>query len=214
MPSVPMVDVAGGSRGEKALSDTVFGEKPNRHLLYEAVKHDRAGQHRGTHATKTRAQVRGGGKKPWRQKGTGRARQGTIRAPQWAGGGSVFGPVPRSHEHSLNKKFRRAALRSALSHRVAEESVTVVDELSLGEYKTRRVTEILNGLELGDTRVLIVIDGEDPYIERSARNLWKVTVLRVAGLNVYDVLRHKKLLITKAAIAAIEDRLGEKAAEN
>ena len=126
----------------------------------------------------------------------------------------MFGPVPRSYAHSLNKKFRRAALRSALSHRVKEGEVTVVDELSIGEYKSKRVLEILNGLMLGGVRVLIVIDAEDRFVERSARNLRNVTVLRVAGLNVYDVLNHKKLLITKAAIAAIEARLGDKDSEN
>jgi len=157
--------------------------------------------------------VSGGGIKPWRQKGTGRARQGSIRSPQWAGGGVVFGPVPRSYEHSLPKKVRRAALCSALSLRREEGAITVVDEISLDAFRTKRVREILRSLSLEGQRVLIVIDAADEKLERSARNLPGVGVLRVAGLNVYDVLRHAKLVLTKSAVAAIEARLGAGAGE-
>ena len=214
MATLDVVTAENKKAGSVEVSPLVFEAPVKPHLFHAEVRRQLAARRAGTHSTKNRSRVSGGGSKPWRQKGTGRARQGTIRAPQWAGGGSVFGPVPRSYAHSLNKKFRRAALRSALSHRVKEGEVTVVDELSIGEYKSKRVLEILNGLMLGDVRVLIVIDAEDRYVERSARNLRNVTVLRVAGLNVYDVLNHKKLLITKAAIAAIEARLGDKESEN
>jgi len=209
MATLDVVTTENKKAGSVDVSSVVFEAPVKPHLFHAEVRRQLATRRAGTHATKNRSLVSGGGAKPWRQKGTGRARQGTTRAPQWKGGGSVFGPVPRSYAHSLNKKFRRAALRSALSHRIKEGEVTVVDELSLGEYKTKRVLEILRDLTLGDDRVLIVIDAEDPFVERSARNIRNVTVLRVAGLNVYDVLRHGKLLITKAAIAAIEERLGD-----
>jgi len=209
MATLDVVTQKNKKSGSIDLNPTVFEAPVRTDLFHAEVRRQLAARRAGTHSTKNRSLVSGGGAKPWRQKGTGRARQGTTRAPQWSGGGSVFGPVPRSYAHSLNKKFRRAALRSALSHRIKEGEITVVDEFSLGEYKTKRVLEILKDLAFGDARVLIVIDAEDLYIERSAKNLHHVTVLRVAGLNVYDVLRHGKLLITKAAIAAIEERLGD-----
>jgi large subunit ribosomal protein L4 len=153
--------------------------------------------------------VSGGGSKPWRQKGTGRARQGSTRSPQWSGGGVVFGPVPRTYDHSLSKKVRRAALRGALSLRQQEGAITVVDELAFSEFKTRRVAEILTALGLGEQSVLIVIADADEKLEISARNLDRVGVIRVEGLNVYDVLRHTRLVLTKAAVDAIEARLSE-----
>jgi large subunit ribosomal protein L4 len=153
--------------------------------------------------------VSGGGSKPWRQKGTGRARQGSTRSPQWSGGGVVFGPVPRSYEHSLSKKVRRAALRGALSLRQQEGAITVVDELALSEFKTQRVAGILTALGLAGQSVLIVIAEADEKIETSARNLPRVGVIRAEGLNVYDVLRHKQLVLTVAAVAAIDARLSE-----
>ena len=195
--------------GSVDVSPAVFEAPVKPHLFHAEVRRQLAKRQRGTHSSKNRAAVSGGGSKPWRQKGTGRARQGTTRAVQWAGGGVAFGPVPRSHAHALPKKVRRAALRGALSHRLQEEAITVVEELSLDAYRTKRVAEILRSLELWDTGVLIVIDQADPIVERSARNLKGVTVLRVAGLNVYDVLRHPRLLLTKAAVAAIQERLAE-----
>ncbi len=190
------------------LDSRIFDVPVRRDLLHSVVQSQLAGRRAGTAATKSRAQVSGGGAKPFRQKGTGRARQGTTRAPQWAGGGSVFGPVPRSHNISLPKKVRRAALRGAVSLRVSEGAVTVVEALALDAFKTKRVAEILEGLGVGVDGVLIVIHEADPVLERSARNLRGVSVLRAAGLNVYDVLRHPKLVATKAAVAAIEQRLG------
>jgi large subunit ribosomal protein L4 len=208
MASLDIVTIANKKSGSIDLSSTVF-EVPSRPDLFHAeVKRQLAKRRRGTHSTKNRARVSGGGAKPYRQKGTGRARQGTIRAAQFAGGGVVFGPVPRSYEQGLPKKVRKAALRSALSLRLAEGDVTVVDSFSVADYKTREVVSVLDTLSLGGTGVLIVIDDADEKLQRSARNIPGVTVLLVAGLNVYDVLRHKKLLLTQASVAAIESRLG------
>jgi large subunit ribosomal protein L4 len=195
--------------GSVDLSTQVFEAPVKPDLFHAEVRRQLASRRAGTHSTKNRAAVSGGGAKPWRQKGTGRARQGTIRAPQFQGGGSVFGPVPRSHAHSLNKKMRRAALRGALSMRLSEGAITVVDDLGIDSYSTKRVNDLLAQLSLGGERVLIVIDAENAFIERSARNLPKVSVLRVAGLNVMDVLRHTRLLLTRPAVEAVEARLGE-----
>jgi large subunit ribosomal protein L4 len=207
MATLEVVTIDNKKAGSVEASPAVFEVPVRPHLFHAEVRRQLARRRRGTHSSKNRAAVSGGGSKPWRQKGTGRARHGTARSGQWAGGGAVFGPVPRSHEHSLPKKVRRAALRSALSHRLSEGAITVVEELELEDYRTKRVAEILHKLSLDDAGVLIVIEEEKRFVERSARNLPGVTVLRVEGLNVYDVLRHRKLLITKAAIAAIEGRL-------
>jgi large subunit ribosomal protein L4 len=209
MPTLNVVTAENKKAGKLEVSPAVFEAVVKPHLLHAEVRRQLAARRKGTHSTKNRTAVSGGGAKPWRQKGTGRARQGTTRAPQWAGGGSVFGPVPRGHDIALPKKVRRAALRGALSLRVGEDAVTVIEALSLDGYKTRRVVEILEGLGVGADGVLIVIDEADPIVERSARNLHGVSVVRAAGLNVYDVLRHPKLLATKAAVAAIEQRLGD-----
>lgn len=214
MPSLDVVSQAGKKAGSLEVDPVVFQAPVKQHLFHAEVRRQLSVRQRGTHATKNRTAVSGGGAKPWRQKGTGRARQGTTRAPQWSGGGSVFGPVPRSYEHSLPKKMRRAALRGALSQRLAEGAITVVEDLQLDGYKTRKVIEILEGLSLSGEKVLIVIDAADPIIERSARNLPLVGVVRAAGLNVYDLLRHSKLLITKAAVETVQARLaGGKKAE-
>jgi len=200
--------------GSIDLSPFVF-EAPLRPDLFHAeVKRQLASRRRGTHSTKNRAAVSGGGAKPWRQKGSGRARQGTSRAAQWSGGGVVFGPVPRYYEHALPKKVRGAALRSALSHRFAEGGIKVVKELAVDGYKTQRVVEVLRDLSLNETGVLIVIDARDEYLQRSARNIPGVTVIRAEGLNVYDVLRHSNLLLTESAVSAIEARLGGKSQES
>ncbi len=207
MAQLNIVTIEKKKAGSVDLDPAVFEAQVKPHLFHAEVRRQLAKRHRGTHSTLNRAGVSGGGVKPWRQKGTGRARQGTIRAPQWAGGGVVFGPVPRSHAHSLPKKMRKAALRSALSLRMKEGAITVVDEIAVDGYSTRRMVEILKTLELPDKGVLIVIDAPNPHVERSARNLPGVTVLRVEGMNVYDVLRHSRLLISKLALATIEERL-------
>jgi large subunit ribosomal protein L4 len=209
MASVNVVTVDNKRAGEVELPPAVFEVKVKPDLFHAEVRRQLAARHSGTHSSKNRHMVSGGGSKPWRQKGTGRARQGSTRSPQWSGGGVVFGPVPRSYDHSLSKKVRRAALRGALSLRQQEGAITVVDELAVSEFKTKRVAEILTALGLGEQSVLIVIADADEKLERSARNLARVGVIRVEGLNVYDVLRHTRLVLTKAAVEAIETRLSE-----
>jgi large subunit ribosomal protein L4 len=208
MATLDVVTTENKKAGTVDLAAAIFEVKVKPDLLHAEVTRQLAARHTGTHSTKNRAAVSGGGSKPWKQKGTGRARQGTTRAPQWAGGGSAFGPVPRSYDHKLPKKVRRAALRCALSQRLEEAAIKVVDSLEIGEYKTRRVAEIIAALGIEGGGVLIVIDAEDAHIERSARNLPRVKVLRAAGLNVYDVLRHPNLVLTSAAVEAIDARLG------
>jgi large subunit ribosomal protein L4 len=209
MATLNVVTVQNSRAGSIELAPAVFEVKVKPDLFHAEVRRQLAGRHRGTHSTKNRHEVSGGGSKPWRQKGTGRARQGSTRSPQWAGGGAVFGPVPRSYDHSLSKKVRRAALRCALSLRQQEAAITVVDEFALSEFKTKRVTEVLGALGLTGESVLIVIADADDKLETSARNIARVGVIRVGGLNVYDVLRHKKLVFTRAAVEAVELRLSE-----
>jgi len=206
--TIDVVTQKNGKAGTVDLDPAVFEAPVKPHLFHAEVRRQLSARRRGTHSTKNRAAVSGGGAKPWRQKGTGRARHGTNRAPQWKGGGAVFGPVPRGHVHALPKKVRRAALRGALSARLGEGAVTVVESLEIDEYKTRRVVELLAGLGLVGESVLIVIDVADAQFEKSARNLPGVTVLRADGVNVYDVLRHSRLLMTKAGATAVAGRLG------
>jgi len=210
MASVQVLEVgAKVPAGSVELDPVIFEAPVKAHLFHAEVRRQLASRRAGTHATKNRAGVSGGGVKPWRQKGTGRARQGSIRSPQWAGGGVVFGPVPRDHGHRLTKKTRRAALRCALSLRVKEGALTVAQGLTLDGYKTKRVVEMLAGFGLAERSVLIVISEAMPQLEISARNLPRVSVLRVAGLNVYDVLRHERLVIERGALAALGVRLGQ-----
>lgn len=205
---------ATGKATSVELDPAIFEAPVKKHLFHAEVRRQLAKRQAGTHSTKNRSAVSGGGTKPWRQKGTGRARQGSIRAPQWAGGGAVFGPVPRSHAHELPKKVRRAALRSALSLRCKEGALLAVDSLALDQPKTKQIVERLGKLGLdGSASVLIVVAGPDPAVERAARNLHWVSVLRAEGLNTYDVLRHRRLLLTHAALEAIHARLGDGPAE-
>ena len=210
MASVEVQEIGKKKAAGSVELDPVIFEAPVRaHLFHAEVRRQLAARRAGTHATKNRAGVSGGGVKPWRQKGTGRARQGSIRSPQWAGGGVVFGPVPRDYGHRLTKKTRRAALRCALSLRQKEGAISVAQGLALDVFKTKRVVEMLAGFGLAEHSVLIVIAEAMPQLEVSARNLPRVSVLRVAGLNVYDVLRHERLLIDRGALAALEARLGK-----
>ena len=212
MATQTLIRAGGGSAGQVELDPTVFEAAVKPHLFHAEVRRQLARRRAGTHSTKNRAAVSGGGIKPWKQKGTGRARQGTIRAPQWAGGGAVFGPVPRSYEHQLTKKVRSAALRSALSLRLKEGALLVADALSLTEPKTKLATALLGSLGLdGAQSVLVVVDREDPVLERALRNLPWAMVLRAEGLNTYDVLRHKKILLTRGAVDALHARLARKA---
>jgi large subunit ribosomal protein L4 len=209
MANVDIVTVKNEKAGSLDLDPAIFEAKVRPHLYHAEVRRQLALRRQGTHSTKNRAMVSGGGAKPYRQKGTGRARQGTTRAPQWAGGGVVFGPVPRNHAHKLTKKMRRAALNSALTQWLSEDAITVVDSIELDEYKTKRMVEMLSALGLAGQKVLIVLDDAMPQIEASVRNIPGVGLIRAEGLNVYDVLRHPKMLITKAALDAVQKRLGK-----
>lgn len=207
MPTLEVYNLQHEQVGSIELSDLVFGAPVKEHLFYDVVRYQLAARRAGTHAAKGRAQVSGGGRKPWRQKGTGRARQGSTRAPHWRGGGVVHGPHPRSHAIALPKKVRRAALRSALSRRCGDGALWVLDNFELPEIKTRNVVNVMSAFQLDD--MLLVLPQKDEVVLRSARNLQKVTVLPVEGLNVYDVLRHRNLVITKAAAEQITERLGK-----
>ncbi len=206
MPSIDLYNTERDKVGSVDLDDAIFGAEVKPHLFYAVVRYQLAKRRAGTHSSKTRAQVSGGGKKPYRQKGTGRARQGTTRAVHWRGGGVVHGPHPRSHAHKLPKKVRRAALRSALSKRVQDDALTVFDGFALAETKTRAFAKVMNTFEFDD--LLLVLPGRDEAVLRSARNIPGVTVLPVEGLNVYDVLKHKNLAMTKDAVEGVVARLG------
>ncbi|MBB5325787.1 large subunit ribosomal protein L4 [Anoxybacillus tepidamans] len=206
MPKVALYNQNGATVGEIELSDSVFGIEPNKHVLFEAVIMQRASLRQGTHKTKNRAEVSGGGRKPWRQKGTGRARQGSIRSPQWRGGGTVFGPVPRSYSYKLPKKVRRLAIKSALSSKVLENNIVVLDNLALEAPKTKEMVKILSNLSV-DRKALIVTADINENIMLSARNIPGVTVVTANGINVLDVLNHDKLVITKAAVEKVEEVL-------
>jgi large subunit ribosomal protein L4 len=197
--------------GSIDLSADVFEAAVKPHLFHAEVRRQLAARHAGTHSTKNRAGVSGGGAKPWKQKGTGRARQGTTRAPQWKGGGSVFGPVPRGYDFKIPKKMRKAALRGALSQRLQEDALIVIDGELVDEIKTKALVSLLNTLDLAGKSVLIVSDGENEKLELSAQNIPDVNVLRVEGINVMDVLRHEKIVIMKTAVELIEHRLGASA---
>lgn len=204
MPKVPVYSMEGNQVGEVDLSDAIFGSEVNEPLLHQAIVMHQANQRQGTAATKTRAYVRGGGRKPWRQKGTGRARHGSTRSPIWVGGGTTFGPTPRDYRQKLPKKARRAAVRSALSAKVAAGELIVLDDLVLSEPKTRLIASMLQKLEAGE-RALIVTSSNDPVLELSARNLPGVTLRSAGDLNAYDVLSRPKLVITKDGVDRVEE---------
>mgnify|MGYP001323080416 CR=1 FL=1 len=206
MPKVALFNQSGEQIGEIELADTVFGIEPNDHVIYETVLYQRALLRQGTHKTKTRSEVRGGGRKPWRQKGTGRARQGSIRSPQWVGGGVVFGPQPRKYAFKLNRKVRRLALRSALSKKVLENKIIVLEDLQFEQPKTKTMVEVLNNLK-AENKSLIVLGEHDDNVALSARNIPGVHTLTASGINVLDLLHHDTLVITKDAVQKIEEVL-------
>jgi len=208
MASLDVVGAEGKVAGSVELDPAVFEAPIKPHLFHAEVRRQLSARRSGSHSTKNRSAVSGGGAKPYRQKGTGRARQGTTRAPQFHGGGVVFGPVPRSYDQKLPKKMRRAALRAALSLRVKEEAVRVVESFGVEEYSTRRMVEVLTTLEVMEDSLLIVLEEKDPFVERSARNLPRVSVIRAEGLNVYDVLRHRRILFVREAALSVQRRLG------
>jgi large subunit ribosomal protein L4 len=192
--------------GTVDLDPTVFAAPLRRGLLSDVVRMQTASRRVGTASTKEKGEVRGGGKKPWRQKGTGRARAGSIRSPLWPGGGTVFGPHPRDYSYRMSKQARRAALKTALAQKLREDRLTIVDKIELTEIKTKQFLTVLKTLGIDDS-VLIVIDTADERVERSARNLPRVKVLRAGGLNVYDLLRYHQLVMTRAALDAVTERV-------
>lgn len=206
MPKVALYNQAGSQVGEIELSDAVFGIEPNNSVLFDAIIMQRATRRQGTHKVKNRSEVSGGGRKPWRQKGTGRARQGSIRSPQWRGGGIVFGPTPRSYSFKLPKKVRRLAIKSALSSKVLDNDLVVLENLALEAPKTKDMVQVLNALSL-DKKVLIVTADVDQTIELSARNIPGVTVIDANGVNVLDVMNHDKMVITKEAAEKVGEVL-------
>ncbi|MFK2826843.1 50S ribosomal protein L4 [Bacillus sp. B190/17] len=206
MPKVTLLNQSGAEVGEIELNDSVFGIEPNQHVLFEAVMMQRASLRQGTSKVKNRSEVRGGGRKPWRQKGTGRARQGSIRSPQWRGGGTVFGPVPRSYSYKMPKKVRRLAIKSALSSKLAEQNIVVLEALSLDAPKTKEFASVLKNLSV-DSKALIVTEALNENVALSARNIPGVTVVDASGISVLDVLGHDKLIITKAAVEKVEEVL-------
>ena len=190
------------------LLPAVISEQPQReHLLFEIVRMQLANRRSGTAATKTRAQVRGGGRKPWRQKGTGRARAGSNRSPVWVGGATAFGPQPRSYAYRMPRSARKTALRAALAQKLRQDEVVVIDAIQFDEPKTKQMVALLAQLEMGDSVLLILAD-VDANVQKSARNLPGIKVLLSQGLNVYDLLRYRKVLVTQAAMQQISERLG------
>ena len=203
MAKVAVYNMEGKEVDKIELNDSIFGVEVNEHLVHMAVLQQLANNRQGTQKAKTRSEVRGGGRKPWRQKGTGHARQGSTRAPQWTGGGVVFAPVPRDYSFKLNKKEKRAALKSALTSRVAENKLVVVDELKLDEIKTKKFAEVLNNLKV--EKALVVLNDMDKNIIASAANIPTVKTAQTNELNVFDVLKYDTVVVTKAAVATIEE---------
>ncbi|EOS48795.1 MAG: 50S ribosomal protein L4 [Lachnospiraceae bacterium] len=203
MANVAVYNMEGNEVGSLELSDAVFGAKINEHLVHMAVVQQLANNRQGTQKAKTRAEVRGGGRKPWKQKGTGHARQGSIRAPQWKGGGVVFAPTPRDYSFKMNRKEKRAALKSVLTSKVNDSKFIVLDELKLDEIKTKRFVEILNNLKV--QKALVVLNDNDRNVILSARNIPKVKTALTNTINVYDILKYDTVVVTKEAVATIEE---------
>ena len=206
MPTVALFKQDGTQNGDVQLNDAVFGIEPNNNVVFDAVIMQRASLRQGTHAVKNRSAVRGGGKKPWRQKGTVRARQGCVRSPLWVGGGTVFGRTPRSYAYKLPRKVRRLAIKSVLSQKVLDNSLVVVDALTFEAPKTKAFAEVLNNLDV-KSKVLVVLEDDNKTAALAARNLANVTVIPAKGLNVLDVVNNDKLVITKGALSQVEEVL-------
>lgn len=203
MPNLAVVDMEGKNVGTIELAESVFGIEPNAAVMHQMVVNYLAAQRQGTQSALTRSEVSGGGKKPWRQKGTGRARQGSIRSPQWTGGGVVFAPKPRDYSFKLNKKFKRVALKSALTTKAVENKIIVLDELTLEAVKTKEMAKVLTNINAG--KALIVMDGSNKNVMLSARNIPEVKTAAVNTINVYDLLKYNTLVVTKEAVAKIEE---------
>ena len=203
MANVSVYNIEGKEVGSIELNDAVFGVEVNEHLVHMAVVNQLANNRQGTQSAKTRSEVSGGGRKPWRQKGTGHARQGSTRAPQWTGGGIVFAPKPRDYSFKMNKKEKRIALLSALSSKVAESKIVVLDEFKLDEIKKKKFVEIMNNLK--DENALVVLEGENKNVVLSGRNIPSVKVTATNEINTYDVLKYTTLVVTKAAVEKLEE---------
>ena len=206
MATVAVYNMEGAKVGSMEVNDSIFAAEVNKSVLHQVVVNYLANQRQGTQSTKTRTEVRGGGIKPWRQKGTGRARQGSIRAPQWTGGGVALGPKPRDYRYSVNKKVKRIALKSALSAKYEAYEIFVVEDLKMDEIKTATIAKMLKGLEI-NTKALIVTAECDENIYKSARNIKGVTPTYVGVMNTYEILKHDKLILSKEAVAKIEEVL-------
>ena len=204
--TAPVFSQARAEVGSVELPPAIFAEPLRRALLSDVVRMQTASRRAGTASTKEKGEVRGGGKKPWKQKGTGRARAGSIRSPLWPGGGTVFGPHPRDYSYAMPKRARKTALRSALAQKLREERLTIVDRIELPELKTKHFVELLRGLGIADS-VLVVVADDEARLELAGRNLPRVKVLRAIGLNVYDLLRYHHLVITRTALQAITERV-------
>ncbi len=207
MVKVDIIDLQKKKVSEMEVDDRLLNQPEDPNLVYEAVRYQLAARRRGTAQTKERSFISGGGKKPWRQKGTGRARSGSTRSPVWRGGGTIFGPHPRDYAFSLPKKVRQAALRSVVSQKFRENKMLVLDALDLAEPKTRKFVDALKGLDI--TSALVVIEGAHKGIERSARNVPQIQVTQCAGLNVHDILRHDYLVFLRSSLEAMERNLGK-----
>ena len=203
MANVSVYNIEGKEVGSIELNDAVFGVEVNEHLVHMAVVNQLANNRQGTQSAKTRSEVSGGGRKPWRQKGTGHARQGSTRSPQWTGGGVVFAPKPRDYSLKMNKKEKRAALCSSLSSKVAESQIIVLDEFKLDEIKTKKFVEVMNNLKA--SKALVVLEGENKNVVLSGRNIPTVKVTATNEINTYDVLKYETLVVTKAAVEKLEE---------
>lgn len=206
MPNVALYKQDGTQNGEVTLNDAIFGIEPNESVVYDAITMQRASLRQGTHAVKNRSAVRGGGRKPWRQKGTGRARQGSIRSPQWRGGGVVFGPTPRSYSYKLPKKVRRLAIKSVLSEKAQNGELIIVEGLTFEAPKTKEFRQVLQNLNVNE-KALVVIEDENQFAEISARNLPGVKVVSPNNVNVLDVVSFDKLILTQSALTQVEEAL-------
>ena len=203
MASVSVYNMEGAQVGTIELSDSIFAVPVNEHLVHQAVVAQLANKRQGTQKAKTRSEVRGGGRKPWRQKGTGHARQGSIRAPQWTGGGIVFAPTPRDYSFKMNRKEKAGAIKSALTSRVNEEKFVVLDSLKFDEIKTKKMVNVLDALKV--KKALVVLDGDNENVAKSAKNIAGVRAVAVNAINVYDILKYETVIITKAAVSKIEE---------
>ncbi len=204
MPKIDVYDIEGKKVKTMELKEEIFGLKPNEAVVHSVLVNYLANQRQGTQSTKTRSEVSGGGRKPWRQKGTGRARQGSIRAPHWVGGGVALGPKPRSYNYTVNKKEKRLAIKSMLSSKVLENELVVVDNLSLKEIKTKEMARILGNLKV-EGKTVILLPEKNDIIQKSARNIEGVKALQVGTINVYDLLKHKNLVVTVDTVKKLEE---------